>query len=46
MDAPDPLKPDKPAGGISKARIVVYVVMVGVGLYLVISGILSIVAGN
>lgn len=42
MDAPDPIKPDKPKTEISTARIVIWVIVAGVGLYLVISGIMGI----
>ncbi len=42
MDAPDPIKPEKPKSEISNARILIWIVVAGVGLYLVISGLMGI----
>ena len=44
--APDPIKPDKPAskkGEISFARIAIWVIVGGIGLYLVISGLVGVI---
>jgi len=42
MNPPDPIKPDKPKNEISFARIVIWIVVGGVGLYLVISGLVGV----
>ena len=46
FDAPPPIKPDKPAkkpGEISVARIAIWVIVGGIGLYLIISGVVGII---
>ena len=42
-DAPPPIKPDKPKEGISMGRIAIWVIVGGVGAYLLISGIIGII---
>lgn len=42
MDAPDPIKDDGKKPAISLNRIIIWVVVGGIGLYLVISGIVGI----
>lgn len=43
MDAPPPIKPDKPKNEISFGRIAIWVIVGGVGLYLVISGLVGVI---
>ena len=42
MDAPPPIPPDKPKNQISFARIAIWVILGGIGLYLLISGVVGI----
>ena len=42
MDAPPPIPPDKPKNQITFTRIAIWVIVSGVGLYLLISGIVGI----
>ncbi|CAN5455473.1 hypothetical protein BH10ACT7_BH10ACT7_29190 [soil metagenome] len=41
-DAPPPIPPDKPKNQISTARIAIWVIVTGVALYLIISGVVGI----
>lgn len=43
MDAPNPITPEKPKGEITFARIAVWVIVGGVGLYLVVSGLIGVI---
>lgn len=43
IDAPDPIKPEKPKGQITFGRIAIWVIVGGIGLYLVISGVIGII---
>ena len=43
FDQPDPIKPDKKKTEISFARIAIWVIVGGVGLYLLISGVVGII---
>lgn len=40
------LPPEKPKGGVSSARMLVWIVVSLVGLYLVVSGVIGIVGGG
>jgi hypothetical protein len=42
-DAPPPIKPEKPKGNISMGRIAIWVIVGGIGLYLVISGLVGVI---
>ena len=42
-DAPPPIKPDKPKNQISMGRIAIWVIVGGIGLYLVISGLVGVI---
>jgi hypothetical protein len=41
-DAPPPIPPDKPKNQIPFTRIAIWVIVGGIGLYLVISGVVGI----
>ena len=43
MQPPEPIKPEKPKNEISFARIAIWVIVSGIGAYLLITGIIGIV---
>lgn len=43
LDAPDPITPEKPKNQITFARIAIWVVVGGIGAYLLVSGIIGII---